>query len=105
MKSITSLLVFSALLAGCGGGANEQWREPHLAAMACRDGVKGRLPSPDSARFPDNDGASRVDDATIKVDSYVDAKNSFGATSRTRFTCTVRVDSGKFTVESLDVQS
>jgi len=82
------------LVAGCDT-SDPKLREPHLATLACRNGVKGQLASPATAVFPMEDGSRRVDDKTIKVESWVESKNTFGATMRRHFSCTASVDSGK----------
>jgi len=103
MKKTISLLLV-VLVAGCEP-SDPKLREPHLAAMACRDGVKGQLKTPNTAVFAMDDGSRRVDDKSIKVESWVDAKNDFGVTVRRHFTCNVSVDAGKVKVEDVSLQN
>lgn len=55
--------------------------------------VKSMLKSPSTADFPSRISGAYVitrNDGENKVSSYVDAQNSFGAKTRTNFTCTVK---------------
>lgn len=64
------------------------------ACFASRSFVRNLLKSPSSAEF------ARCNEATItelgpnrwRIDSYVESQNSFGASIRTPFTCTLRFD-------------
>jgi hypothetical protein len=103
MKKTISLLFVVTAIAGCGG-PDPKLVELRLATLACRDGVKGQLKTPEGAVFAMNDDARRVDDTTIQVNSWVEAKNDFGITTRRRFTCTASVNAGTAKVEELDLQ-
>ena len=52
--------------------------------------VKEKLKSPASADFPvDLNHVKIITDSLFVINSYVDAQNSFGATIRTNYRCTV----------------
>lgn len=76
-------------------------QEKKLGAFdVCKEFVKDRLKSPSSAKFRNffqNDGEVTVtstDGRTYTVVSSVDSENSFGASLRSDFTCTVTNTSG-----------
>jgi hypothetical protein len=70
------------------------------AQSVCEDHVLGRLKSPSSAEF----GSTEVTTmAPYTVTGVVDAQNSFGATLRSSYTCTVSVSNGGWRLVSLDV--
>ncbi|MFQ1002627.1 hypothetical protein [Modestobacter sp. SSW1-42] len=81
-----SVAVFDGDDDGSGGG-----RDDIMAGIMCEDFVKDRLKSPSSADFPSSSsyvvtGAGNQ----YTVQGYVDAENSFGASLRTDWTCSVR---------------
>ncbi|WP_035121250.1 hypothetical protein [Corynebacterium freneyi] len=61
------------------------------ARTQCQDLVEQRLKAPKTADFPWLDGEWKYTpvDGGYKVESYVDAENSFGAQVRSHFGCTV----------------
>ena len=69
------------------------------AQVACKDFVRDHLKAPASAAF------SRVDHSgsgsTFTVTGAVDAQNSFGATLRMNWTCTVTLNGDTWTLKSL----
>lgn len=74
-----------------------------MAYVQCGEFVKRRLPTPATADFP-----SDADDRTVtvapqvyRVASYVDYQNTFGATVRADFTCTVRDVAGTWHLDAL----
>lgn len=61
-----------------------------MAYIMMEDFVEKRLKSPSTADFPGLfdgklDHVTRLPDQTYRIESYVDAQNSFGATMRTQF--------------------
>lgn len=75
------------------------------------DYVRQRLKSSSSAKFPNplnNRELIGVDlgEGRFKVSAYVDAKNSFGATTRSRYTCILKgietVDGNRWILESIE---
>lgn len=61
------------------------------AFIASQNFVKQELKAPSTAKFPTYDESMAVtnDGKRFKITSHVDAKNSFGATVRTRYICIV----------------
>ncbi len=63
------------------------------AFEASKNEVKLQLKSPSTAKFAtefDDKSKYKInDDESVIIQSYVDAQNSFGATIRTHFRCTV----------------
>lgn len=74
------------------------------AWLFCEFAVEYSLKAPRTAKFPWTD-TRRVEDLgdyRFRIDSYVDAENSFGAMLRNYFTCSVmRDDEGNWHLESL----
>ena len=68
--------------------------------------VEARLKNPGSASFPFGGHRDVVDlgRERYSISSYVDAKNSFGATVRTRFSATIRKVQGGWQVEAINIQ-
>lgn len=58
--------------------------------------IESKLKSPSSAEFPAcaYQSIEETSPKNYKVESYVDAENSFGANIRTRYSCTVRFTDG-----------
>lgn len=74
-----------------GGGAKPGSGGGVMAERACKDYVKDRLKAPGTARFS---AASHTGTgAAYTVRGLVDSENSFGASLRSTYTCTV-VDQG-----------
>lgn len=75
---------------------NEKAKKERLirnAFESSKKEVKSQLNSPSTAKFAtefDDESKYKInDDETVVIQSYVDAQNSFGATIRTHFRCTV----------------
>lgn len=79
-----------------GGGNVDAW-------VAATSAVRRDLKSPASADFPaySRQHVTDLGGGRYRVRAYVDAANSFGATRRTEFLCTVRSESGDWVLESL----
>lgn len=79
------------------GGADEDIQEPTKQtaySMACH-WVGEELKAPDSADFPftqDEEHTVQVSENIFKIESYVDAQNSFGAQMRTNFVAKVKYE-------------
>jgi len=74
------------------------------AWIVCQDFVLERLTAPATADFPTGyaDFTSVLSDERFRVESYVDAENSFGAFIRTDFVCVVRyTGNGSYRLEGL----
>lgn len=75
------------------------------AISVCQQFVKNRLKSPSSAEFPWGMDAEQVSEKQYRVQSYVEAQNSFGATLRKDFTCITRHKEGQtWDLVDLDVR-
>lgn len=81
------------------GGESKAW-------VLAKHEVENRLKSPDSAKFPPKSKATISEtNGRYVINSYVDAENSFGASTRSKFTAIIRKDSsGKYLVESVDIK-
>lgn len=68
-------------------------REYKSEAWVCAQfAIEDKLKSPSTAEFEPGGGTystTKLYDNTYKIDSYVDAQNSFGGMMRTRFSCIV----------------
>lgn len=75
---------------GDGGGDGGDGRDEIGAKVVCEQFIEDRLKSPSSADFQ-NSGEYIVtgSGATYTVQGYVEADNSFGASLRSNWTCTV----------------
>ena len=90
-------LVLVLLTASCGHDPNA-WRDrtdSHTAYIMMQTFVERQLKSPSSAEFPNplvglHKHARHIGDHTYLIDSWVDARNSFGVALRTRFVGKVR---------------
>jgi hypothetical protein len=96
---VTAGLVMAALSA-CDGGAGGEGG----AYEACKRAVESTLKAPSTADFsgPLHSDIT-ADGDTYKVAGYVDSENSFGASLRSNFTCTVRDTGGDWELVDLDV--
>lgn len=61
-----------------------------------QDLVKNKLKSPKTAKFPSYSDSFITDNGdTIIVTAYVNAQNSFGATIKTNYVATIKIDNNK----------
>lgn len=75
------------------------------AYTECKVAVLGYLKSPGSADFPWYEPAFVTDlRPTFLVNAYVDAENSFGASVRTPWSCSVSNSGGRWVVNSVGVE-
>ena len=93
-------LLRSPIAEGGAGNTSEGNVDAWVAALSA---VKRDLKAPRSADFPaySRKFVTDLGNGQYRVRAYVDADNSFGATKRTEFACTVRSESGDWTIESL----
>lgn len=103
-------LLAAALLTACSPGDGKPLDE--AAAVMCEDFVKRQLKSPGTAEFP---GALDADYAKTsvlsdtkpwkyKVTGVVDSQNSFGATVRNDYVCTVSTkDDDTWTLDDMQM--
>lgn len=101
------VIALAVLLALAGWGCSlltgdDKEGETGGARYACHDWVEQRLKSPGSANFEDYDEGSvtRTGD-TVVVRGWVDSDNSFGASVRNTYTCTVTVVGDKYRLVSI----
>lgn len=92
------LLLLVLVAGGCAalvayGSDSDASRETD-AKIWCHQYVKDRLKSPGSADFSGDYVAEGADDGAYTVSGSVDSQNSFGASVRNTFQCTVRKRSG-----------
>ena len=113
-KLAPALLTLPLALCACGGGSStpETSTEPeqftvteYEAQVQCKEVVENNLKTPSTAVFPrssDWEFTPIIDG--YKVAAYVDAQNSFGATVRLDFQCTVTAnpDGSESVMRSLD---
>jgi len=87
------------LTASKGGQETGAW-------SAARMYVEARLKNPGSADFPwyDRSAIHFIGNGKYRINSYVDATNSFGGTIRTNYSCVVRMESGEWALESISMQ-
>jgi hypothetical protein len=83
--------------------ARQSERDGFAAAYQCQNAVRARLKSPVGAEFqaPRRAAITELDNGNYRINSYVDAQNSFGAKIRTPYTCLV---SGSQVI-GLDIQN
>jgi len=76
-----------------------------LAYNYAEDFVEKKLKSPSTAEFPgisEKDGhITDLGGGKYKIDSWVDSQNGFGATMRTKFTCTIIFEGDNVRCEEL----
>lgn len=108
MRRWAAAVVAAGVLVGCAAGAEDTAEDrEHAAFDVCTQFVERRLKAPDTAKFRNyfqDDGEVIVTGGptTFVVISSVDSENSFGASLRTEFTCTVQTEDGKnFTLVDL----
>lgn len=97
-RMLTVVAVAGLLLSGCSSGDDEPSAEDlrYGAFDVCQEFVKARLKAPGTAKFRnyfEDDGEVVVTGSgqgPYTVRSSVDSENSFGASLRSNFTCTVR---------------
>lgn len=99
-KLLGGTVVALIAIAGCGGGDDESGKQ-YEAKDSCHEWVKERLKSPSTASFSGDTVSGSNGDYTIA--GAVDSQNSFGATVRSTWTCTIRLD-GNTWRGSVDVQ-
>lgn len=75
----------------------------HGAWAYAQQFVEKRLKSPSTAKFPFGGarGVTPLGGGRYKVDSYVDAQNGFGATTRQHFHLVIKQLPGQWQLESL----
>lgn len=97
-----ALIVGLILFGGSGGSDTDAGSEVDetTAEVMCQQFVKERLKAPSTAEFPSGEDGAAVtvmseDPLEYRVQSHVDAENSFGAAIRNDYTCTIRHEGGR----------
>jgi hypothetical protein len=94
-------------LTACGSSSSKPLDQG--AAVMCEEFVKERLKSPGSAKFSDvfDTKIKTLSDKKpwkYKVTGYVDSQNSFGASVRNNYVCTISTkDDKNWTLDDLDM--
>lgn len=88
-----------------GGGNSSANNDNTKIWVLAKHSVESNLKSPTSAKFPSQDKAKiSKSNGRYVVKSYVDADNSFGASTRSKFTVVLTKDSsGLYKVESVKI--
>lgn len=96
---IVIALIIGAIWAGFNGSSNDP--NKYEAIRYCEDQIREQLKAPSTAKF-DSDSIDSTSPFTVS--GSVDAENSFGATIRSDFQCTVTIsgDSFRAVVDYLD---
>jgi len=82
--SVIFALIIIVAISEPGHTNKEAWTSAQIA-------VENNLKSPSNTKYPwgYDEYVTKINDDTFKVKAYVDSENSFGATVRTNFSCTV----------------
>jgi hypothetical protein len=83
------VIVLILTISSAVGGGSSSSGDSVEAQIACEERVKQELKSPSTAEFDDTVTGS----GPYTVNGTVDSENSFGASLRSNFQCSVRVDS------------
>lgn len=107
MRVILITAILAVILTGCGGKTpREKCNDSTTAYVMSQTFVKQRLNAPSTASFPyiSSEGVSvrHAGQCTHDIRAYVDAKNGFGGTVRTRYYARVRNEIGTDNWELLD---
>jgi len=103
------LVLAVVFVMGCAGAEDEAGDRRYAAFDVCTQFVEDRLKAPGTAKFRNyfqHDGEVTVTGgpSEFTVVSTVDSENSFGASLRASFTCTVRTANGtNFNLVALDL--
>jgi hypothetical protein len=95
LLSILSIVVFIFIAFGSSDSdSDSSSSEDLLAYNYAETYVKQRLKSPSTAEFAGlfekRDHITKVGDREYKITSYVDSQNGFGATLRSKWSCTIK---------------
>ena len=94
---ILAIFIIWAMAKNCGGDSDTSNKtkiyDGHDAYLESQSFVKKHLKSPSTAEFPYynrvKNNVKYLGTNKYKIDSYVDSQNSFGATIRTNYSCTI----------------
>jgi hypothetical protein len=94
------VLIILAALAGKGRRPASD-DDPIDGWSSCRRQVVAQLKAPSTAKFTAPSGRKDPERRVGVITAAVDAQNSFGATIRTSFTCTLRKDGGTWVADQV----
>lgn len=95
------LLLFLMLLGSGEGSKVSRFVTESEATVMAQNFVKTQLKSPSTANFPlQNSRMTSITDGEYIISSYVDAQNSFGATTRTNWTVHLKYIGGNWAEQS-----
>ena len=93
LASLFTILIFIFIAFASGDSDSSSSSEDLLAYIYAEDFVKQRLKSPSTAKFAGTfekrDHITQVGDREYRISSYVDSQNGFGATIRSKWSCTI----------------
>lgn len=84
---VVALVIVTAVACSIGGGEDSWEPTATEARLVCEDWVRDQLKAPATADF--TDGAESGGPSSYTISGEVDAENSFGATLRTSWTCSI----------------
>ena len=94
------MLIFILVVISCGSESKIDQLKNHAGIISI-DFVKDKLKDPSAANFPTFDRVvEEIGENTFKVISYVDAKNSFGAQSKTYYRVVLKYNGGEWAKQS-----
>lgn len=93
-KNLGIFIFFAVFLSACSSGTMSDSEKRTAACTYAQIEIEGMLKSPSSADFPACSQTTIEETGTDKfsVEGYVDAQNSFGASVREYYTCSVRLE-------------
>ncbi len=105
LGAIAALLLIVIVAALASGGDRDAGRSSAVAIYNCKRSIKARLKAPSTAKFKSASTAKVKRGAIVR--GYVDAQNSFGAATRSRYIChmELRGSPPEWTVERVSISS
>lgn len=101
LSPVVFVIILAVVLCIAVGVITSSFKRPDRADaigayVACKQFIEGGLKAPSTAVFASQSQSdiTNTGDGSFRVNSYVDAQNSFGAMIRTDFTCTVKYEGG-----------
>lgn len=106
------LIVAISIVSSCSNkSGNTDPDQATMASIQCESFVKDQLKAPASADFPSiADHIYKVGDNGYRIESHVDAQNSFGANLRSNYTCEIQwngkdsADISNWTLANLQIE-
>ncbi|GAA0082983.1 hypothetical protein [Clostridium sp. CTA-6] len=102
-----SIILCLGIFVGCSdsSGRGDESEERYKAYETAKSYVEDELKSPSTAEFPSASEAkiTKLGKDEYKIESYVNAENSFGAKVKSTFSCRIVVDYDKEKVDCYDL--